>query len=144
VVQVVARRQTPRRDSSENSKNGPVHGVSRLLLLAGFPHERFAGASEVGVIPRLLSPEEVARACGLSRRAVYRAIERGELPAARLCSRLRIRHEDLQRWIERNAVETPPPPQPPVTDIRRIEPHPRGSFRARLKAIDGKERPASA
>lgn len=26
---------------------------------------------------RLLSPEDVARVCGLSRRAVYRAIERG-------------------------------------------------------------------
>lgn len=32
---------------------------------------------------QLLSPEDVARACGLSRRAVYRAIARGELPAAR-------------------------------------------------------------
>jgi Helix-turn-helix domain len=30
-------------------------------------------------IERLLSPEDVARVCGLSRRAVYRAIARGEL-----------------------------------------------------------------
>lgn len=36
---------------------------------------------------RLLSPGEVARVCGLSRRAVYRAIPRGELRAARLCNR---------------------------------------------------------
>jgi excisionase family DNA binding protein len=49
---------------------------------------------------RLLSPEEVARACGLSRRAVYRAIARGELPAARLCNRLRIRPAELEKWIE--------------------------------------------
>jgi excisionase family DNA binding protein len=49
---------------------------------------------------RLLSPEEVARACGLSRRAVYRAIARGELLAARLCNRLRIRPAELEKWIE--------------------------------------------
>lgn len=48
---------------------------------------------------RLLSPEEVARMCGLSRRAVYRAIAR-ELHAARLCSRLRIRPAELEKWIE--------------------------------------------
>lgn len=53
----------------------------------------------------LLSPEEVARACGLSRRAVYRAIERGELPAFRLCSRLRIRQEDVDAWMRANRVE---------------------------------------
>ena len=48
---------------------------------------------------RLLSPEEVARACGLSRRAVYRAIARGELRAARLCHRLRVQPAELKRWI---------------------------------------------
>jgi excisionase family DNA binding protein len=43
----------------------------------------------------LLSPEQVARLCGLSRRAVYDAIKRGELHAFRLCSRLRISNEAL-------------------------------------------------
>lgn len=60
--------------------------------------------------PELLSPEDVARACGLSRKAVYRAIERGELPASRLCSRLRIRSEDVEAWIERNRVAADPSP----------------------------------
>jgi len=55
---------------------------------------------------RLLSPEDIARRCGLSRRAVYRAIERGELPAARLCSRLRIQPADFDAWIGANQVET--------------------------------------
>jgi excisionase family DNA binding protein len=49
---------------------------------------------------RLLSPEEIARACGLSRRAVYRAIARGELRASRLCNRLRVRPAELEKWIE--------------------------------------------
>ena len=57
-----------------------------------------AGACVVG--EHLLSPEDVAQHCGLSRKAVYRAIDRGELPAAKLCSRLRIRPEDVERWID--------------------------------------------
>jgi excisionase family DNA binding protein len=56
------------------------------------------------VIEHLLSPEEVARRCGLSRKAVYRAIERGELKASRLCSRLRLRVEDVDSWIEGNVL----------------------------------------
>jgi excisionase family DNA binding protein len=58
----------------------------------------------------MLSPEAVARLVGLSRKAVYRGIERGELPASRLCSRLRIRREDVDIWIERNRVAADPSP----------------------------------
>jgi excisionase family DNA binding protein len=54
---------------------------------------------------QLLSPEQVAEACGLSRRAVYRAIERGELPATRLCSRLRIMLDDFESWLAANRVQ---------------------------------------
>lgn len=53
----------------------------------------------------LLSPEQVARRCGLSRRAVYRAIERGELRASRLCSRIRIRGADVEAWVDGNKIE---------------------------------------
>ena len=74
----------------------------------------------------LLSPEDVARQCGLSRRAVYRAIERGELRASRLCSRLRIRPEDLDAWIDANRVEpavrvgAPPALAPARNGLRRL------------------------
>jgi len=61
-------------------------------------------------IERLLSPEDVARVCGLSRRAVYRAIARGELPASRLCHRLRIHPAELERWIAGETRGTSPPP----------------------------------
>jgi excisionase family DNA binding protein len=57
----------------------------------------------------LLSPEDVATQCGLSRKAVYRAIERGELRASKLCSRLRIRPDDLDTWIEGNRLERTAP-----------------------------------
>ena len=52
----------------------------------------------------MLSPEEVAQTCALSRRAVYRAIERGELVASRLCNRLRVREEDLDAWVDESRV----------------------------------------
>ena len=50
--------------------------------------------------------------CGLSRKAVYRAIERGELRASKLCSRLRITPEDLARWIEASQIEPARLPEP--------------------------------
>jgi excisionase family DNA binding protein len=52
----------------------------------------------------LLSPEDVARSCSLSRKAVYRAIERGELRAFRLCSRLRIEPDDVDAWLNSSVV----------------------------------------
>jgi excisionase family DNA binding protein len=55
----------------------------------------------------LISPEAVAEICGLSRRAVYRAIERGDLRAFRLCSRLRIRPEDVEAWVRANEIVAP-------------------------------------
>lgn len=69
----------------------------------------------------LLSPDDVAKTCGLSRKAVYRAIDRGELRASHLCSRLRIRQEDMETWIEAN----------------RIGPVPRHAPRASLPSSNG-------
>jgi excisionase family DNA binding protein len=77
---------------------------------------------------RLLSPEDVARACGLSRRAVYRAIARGELRAARLCHRLRVHPAELERWI---AEETCSPSSASMRS-RRAGPAQRGGLRAML------------
>ena len=83
---------------------------------------------------RLLSPEEVARACGLSRRAVYRAIARGELRAARLCNRLRVQPDELERWIGERTVA----PEALASTRPRLsaDAAPSGSLRALL---DGSE-----
>src|SRR4051794_28170257 len=51
-----------------------------------------------------LRPEEAAALAGLSKRAIYRAIERGELRAARPCSRLRIPQAAFDDWVERSGV----------------------------------------
>lgn len=78
------------------------------------PRSEFGGAAihtlcdlevcEIGQVDQLLSPADVAVRCGLSRRAVYRAIEAGDLLASRLCHRLRIRPADVDAWIERSRV----------------------------------------
>jgi excisionase family DNA binding protein len=50
--------------------------------------------------PRYLTVAEAARASGFSRCAVYRAIDRGELAASVVCSRLRIHPDDFLTWME--------------------------------------------
>lgn len=83
---------------------------------------------------RLLSPEDVARVCGLSRRAVYRAIARGELRAVRLCHRLRIRPAELERWIGGPAVSSES--GKPTRRNRPVAVSPRGSLRSMLGDAD--------
>lgn len=58
--------------------------------------------------PRLLSPEHAAAYLGLgSRYAIYRLVQRGELPAVRLAGKLRLDREDLDRLIETKKSPTP-------------------------------------
>jgi excisionase family DNA binding protein len=81
----------------------------------------------------LLLPAQVAEICGLSRRAVYDAIRRGELKAFRLCARLRISTEQLADWLRRNAVAEPAPPTAPqAPQLTPAAVASRGSFRAKL------------
>lgn len=85
---------------------------------------------------QLLSPEDVAHVCGLSRRAVYRAIARGELRAARLCHRLRVRPEELERWIGAQTLAAERPASPEGSRPPRKAPS--GGLRALLdQASDG-------
>ncbi len=83
----------------------------------------------------LLRVSEAAELAGLSTRAIYRAIERGELRAARLCSRLRIPRAAFDEWIERSTVRPAEPPATPPPP-----PMPAGSFRALLARRE--ERPS--
>ena len=62
----------------------------------------------------MLSPAEVARCAGLSRAAVYRAIERGELKASRLCGRLRVEPGDFEEWKRRGLVRPLAPSTPMI------------------------------
>jgi excisionase family DNA binding protein len=88
----------------------------------------------------LLSPAQVAQICGLSRRAVYDAIGRGELKAFRLCARLRISTEQFADWPRRSAVaESALPPAPDDARLTPTAVARRGSFRAKLAAAEEPE-----
>ena len=60
-------------------------------------------------------PVELARLVGLSCKAIYRAIERGELRAAKVSngSRLLIPVAEAEEWLERSLVEIEPSPSLP-------------------------------
>jgi excisionase family DNA binding protein len=82
------------------------------------------------------SPKEIASLCGLSPRAIYRAISRGELRATKLCGRLRCRMVDVDEWIERNLVQPVPTLKQLPADGRAV-PVGRGSLRQMLRAATG-------
>ena len=75
----------------------------------------------------LLTTRDVAAHCGLSTRAVYDAIRRGELKAIRICNRLRIRPVDLEAWLAAGEVDAAgrfhPTPVSPLSPVS-------GSFKA--------------
>ena len=81
-----------------------------------------------------LRPAEAAKLAGLSTRAIYRAIQRGELRATRLCSRLRIPRDAFDEWVAGGAVRV----ERPIVEVRTV-PAVHGSFR-RLLSEDERRR----
>lgn len=77
-----------------------------------------------------MSVAEVARFCGLSEKAVRRAIDEGELPASKLRSRLRVRPEDVDAWIAAGAAR---PRVSQVRDLSRPHRRPLGPFRTLMR-----------
>jgi excisionase family DNA binding protein len=77
--------------------------------------------------PRYLTVAEAARASGFSPRAVYRAIDRGELTASTVCSRRRIHPDDFLAWMDGNHSSTP----------RRLRARDRASGTRKAPAPDG-------
>lgn len=82
-----------------------------------------------GATPCYLSVTETARASGLSRQAVYRAIGRGELRASVVCSRIRIHPDDFLAWMDGDRADTAPSTprtRPPGRGRTRKAPAPDG------------------
>jgi excisionase family DNA binding protein len=79
-----------------------------------------------------LRPSEAAEITGLSTRAIYRAIERGELRAARLCSRLRTPRAAFDEWVD--ACASAPPSACPRRTREYLRPSPAASGRCSLIA----------
>jgi excisionase family DNA binding protein len=68
----------------------------------------------------LLSVRDVAELAGLSEMAIYRAIHDGELKAAKLRGKLRIRPQDFERWIDESSVE-PTGTREPIAALTRAK-----------------------
>ena len=52
----------------------------------------------------VLTTEEAAQDCNVSKLTIYRAIRSGKLKAYRLNKHFRIKHDDLRAWFESLAV----------------------------------------
>lgn len=92
----------------------------------------------------MLSPADVAERTGLSRSVIYRAIENGDLPAYKLCDRLRVDVDDFEAWKSAHRVEPKPQQQGPMIEapapVREVQGG--GSFRGQLRALRGGENAA--
>lgn len=85
-----------------------------------------------------LSPREVAVALGVSRAAVYRLIEDGELPAYKVRGRLRIEPGEVRAFKQRNRVRPRNRHRVPMYEPARFPAHgDSGRFAAELKAMKG-------
>lgn len=93
--------------------------------------EREQPPADARLVMRLLTIPEVAQMCGLSEKSIRRAIDRGDLPAMKLCSRLRIAPDDVAAWY-RGSLVVP-------TDTDALFADPRGGRRRRRRppAIGG-------
>ncbi|MGD0610224.1 MAG: helix-turn-helix domain-containing protein [Anaerolineales bacterium] len=60
--------------------------------------------------PRLLKTEEVAEILQVSRSFAYQLMKRGEIPSVRIGNAVRVRPEDLQRYISEKALQVPVAP----------------------------------
>jgi excisionase family DNA binding protein len=85
----------------------------------------------------MLSPAEVARLAGLSRSAVYRAIERGEVVASRLCGRLRVDRGEFEIWKARQRVRPRQPASPMLRPLGPVPPEGSGTFLNQLRKRTG-------
>jgi excisionase family DNA binding protein len=85
-----------------------------------------------------LSPKEVAVLLGLSRSAVYRLIEDGELPAYKVRGRLRVEPGEVRAFKQRNRVRPRNRHQVPMYEPASFPDRPDGGrFAAGLRAMKG-------
>ena len=56
----------------------------------------------VGILPRLLTAPEVAMTLSVSRSFAYALIQTGQIPSVRLGRSVRVRPQDLEKFIESN------------------------------------------
>jgi excisionase family DNA binding protein len=116
--------QRPMTDEARRSTDHPLGGPSHGGV-----------TSEPQPAPAtFLSADECARRAMLSRKAIYRAIDSGELLAFRVRARLRVPEEEFSRWMTADPVSSAPSGPPQGLSARR--PAPAGSFRSVLRTVE--------
>jgi excisionase family DNA binding protein len=83
-----------------------------------------------------ITPKEIAVLERLSPDAIYRAIASGDLPARKVCGRLRVDRSDYEAWKQRHRVR--PRPIGPMLQSASAPTHGRvdGSFLAELHQVE--------
>jgi excisionase family DNA binding protein len=118
-------------DEAHRSSDHPFGGPSRV----GVSEPTFAPEDDRPSLAAIfLSTDECARRAMLSRKAIYRAIESGELVAFRVRARLRVPEEEFSRWMTADPVSSAPSGQPQGISARRTAPP--GSFRSVLRTVE--------
>lgn len=57
---------------------------------------------------RLLKSDEVAQILKISRAMAYKLMQRGEIPSIKIGSAVRIRVEDLEKYVEQKVAQNVP------------------------------------
>jgi predicted DNA-binding transcriptional regulator AlpA len=83
-----------------------------------------------------LKPKEIAALERLSPDAIYRAIQSGDLPARKVCGRLRVDRIDYEAWKQRHRVKPSRSGPMLVTERARPARTRRGSFLDDLQAVE--------
>jgi excisionase family DNA binding protein len=82
--------------------------------------------TQAGVSQRYMTPRDAAGRLLISERAIRNAICRGELPAVKVCRRVRFTEEDFEAWVAAARIEPAARPAPSVrtgaagTGLRRV------------------------
>lgn len=83
-----------------------------------------------------ITPKEVAALERLSPDAIYRAIARGDLPARKVCGRLRVDRSDYEEWKHRHRVRPRQAGPMLMPSSSNADSAGGGSFLAELQAVE--------
>jgi excisionase family DNA binding protein len=122
-------------DEARRSPDHPLGGPSRSDVT--FEPQVAPKADRPPAPTTFLSTDECARRAMLSRKAIYRAIESGELLAFRVRARLRVPEEEFSRWMTADPVLGALSRPRQGRSSRR--PAPTGSFRSVLRTVERSE-----
>jgi excisionase family DNA binding protein len=91
-------------------------------------------------VTRAITPKEIAALERLSPDAIYRAIASGDLPARKVCGRLRVDEDDYEAWKQRHRVRPRRVGPMFVPRSASVDSTNGGSFLAELKAVEERSR----